>query len=97
MAAMGWLDHVGVRDEFVRVREHDADELSHYSSRTIDFEYNFPGAMGWKELYGLANRTDYDLRQHEYSAGRTSTISTRRRTATSPTSSNRRSGSTVPA
>ena len=70
MAAMkAWLDHIGVRDEFVRVREHDAGELSHYSSRTIDFEYNFPGAMGWKELYGLANRTDFDLRQHQSFSG----------------------------
>ena len=58
-----------MRDEFVRVREHDAGELSHYSSRTIDFEYNFPGAMGWKELYGLANRTDFDLRQHQSFSG----------------------------
>jgi glycyl-tRNA synthetase len=69
VAMKDWLDHVGVRDQFVRVREHDAGELSHYSSCTIDFEYNFPGAMGWKELYGLANRTDYDLRQHESFSG----------------------------
>ena len=62
LAAMwDWLRWIGVRDDFVRVREHAADELSHYSSRTIDFEYHFPGAMGWRELYGLANRTDYDL------------------------------------
>ena len=60
---------IGVRDEHVRVREHDAGELSHYSSRTIDFEYDFPGAMGWKELYGLANRTDFDLRQHQEFSG----------------------------
>jgi glycyl-tRNA synthetase len=64
-----WLRYIGVRDEFVRVREHDAGELSHYSSRTIDFEYNFPGAMGWKELYGLANRGDFDLRQHQLFSG----------------------------
>ena len=44
-------------------------ELSHYSDRTIDFEYHFPGPMGWKELYGLANRTDFDLRQHQEFSG----------------------------
>jgi glycyl-tRNA synthetase len=65
----GWLDLIGVRREFVRVREHDPDELSHYSSRTVDFEYQFPGSMGWRELYGLANRTDYDLRQHQAFSG----------------------------
>ena len=45
------------------MREHGADELSHYSSGTIDFEYLFP--IGWTELYGLANRSDFDLRQHQ--------------------------------
>ena len=68
-AMQGWLDHIGVRRDFVRVREHDAEELSHYSSRTVDFEYQFPGAMGWRELYGLANRTDYDLTQHQNTSG----------------------------
>ena len=68
-AMQGWLDHIGVRRDFVRVREHDAEELSHYSSRTVDFEYQFPGAMGWRELYGLANRTDYDLSQHQNTSG----------------------------
>ena len=69
VAMRDWLRSIGVRDEFVRVREHDADELSHYSSRTIDFEYLFPGSMGWRELYGLANRTDYDLSQHQTVSG----------------------------
>jgi glycyl-tRNA synthetase len=70
LAAMqGWLEHIGVRGEYVRVREHAADELSHYSSRTVDFEYQFPGAMGWRELYGLANRTDFDLTQHQNASG----------------------------
>jgi glycyl-tRNA synthetase len=64
-----WLDHIGVRREYLRLREHDADELSHYSSRTVDFEYLFPGAMGWRELYGLANRTDFDLTQHQNASG----------------------------
>jgi len=65
----GWLRLIGVDEEFIRVREHDQDELSHYSSRTVDFEYRFPGPMGWKELYGLANRTDFDLRQHQEFSG----------------------------
>ena len=70
LAAMGlWLQTIGVRDENLRVREHDREELSHYSSRTVDFEYLFPGSMGWKELYGLANRSDYDLRQHQEYSG----------------------------
>jgi glycyl-tRNA synthetase len=68
-AMQGWLNHIGVKDENVRVREHAADELSHYSSRTVDFEYLFPGAMGWRELYGLANRTDFDLTQHQNASG----------------------------
>ena len=70
-AMQAWLDHVGIRREFVRTREHESDELSHYSSRTIDFEYRFPGAMGWRELYGLANRTDFDLAQHQKVSGET--------------------------
>ena len=70
LAAMReWLQAIGIRVEFIRVREHDADELSHYSSRTADFEYLFPGSMGWRELYGLANRTDFDLTQHQKFSG----------------------------
>ena len=64
-----WLRSIGIGEQFLRVREHDADELSHYSSRTIDFEYLFPGSMGWRELYGLANRTDFDLAQHQAFSG----------------------------
>ena len=64
-----WLRTIGVREDNFRVREHDRDELSHYSSRTVDYEYHFPGSMGWKELYGLANRSDYDLRQHQEFSG----------------------------
>jgi glycyl-tRNA synthetase len=51
------------------VREHEKEELSHYSSRTLDFEYLFPGTLGWKELYGLANRTDFDLARHQEVSG----------------------------
>ncbi|MDQ3694990.1 MAG: glycine--tRNA ligase [Chloroflexota bacterium] len=64
-----WLRLIGVEDEYVRVREHGKEELSHYSDRTVDFEYLFPGPMGWKELYGLANRTDYDLSHHQETSG----------------------------
>jgi glycyl-tRNA synthetase len=70
VAAMeAWLRLIGVRESFLRIREHGADELSHYSSRTIDFEYEFPGTMGWRELYGLANRTDFDLTRHQAASG----------------------------
>lgn len=69
-----WLDamksfvgSLGVRAENIREREHDADELSHYSNRTVDLEYRFP--FGWKELTGLAYRTDYDLRMHQEGSG----------------------------
>jgi len=68
-AMWGWVRLLGLAEEHVRVREHDKAELSHYSDRTVDFEYDFPGSMGWKELYGLANRTDFDLRSHQESSG----------------------------
>jgi len=58
-----WLNVVGIREEKTRVREHTKDELSHYSKRTVDIEYETP--FGWKELYGLAYRTDFDLKNHE--------------------------------
>ncbi|HVW67289.1 MAG TPA: glycine--tRNA ligase [Candidatus Peribacteraceae bacterium] len=58
-----WYTGLGINEEKLRIREHDKDELSHYSSRTIDIEYEFP--WGWGELFGLANRGDYDLSQHE--------------------------------
>ncbi|MBA2278571.1 MAG: glycine--tRNA ligase [Chloroflexia bacterium] len=64
-----WVALIGLRDDHVRVREHGKEELSHYSSRTLDFEYLFPGTMGWRELYGLANRTDFDLRSHQEASG----------------------------
>ena len=57
-----WLDVIGIKKENTRVREHDKDELSHYSKRTVDIEYETP--FGWKEMYGLAYRTDFDLKNH---------------------------------
>jgi glycyl-tRNA synthetase len=59
-----WYLDLGLREENVRLREHDADELSHYSKRTVDIEYRFP-FTDWGELEGIANRTDFDLKQHE--------------------------------
>ena len=68
-AMWAWLDLIGINRDHIRVREHATEELSHYSERTVDFEYLFPNPMGWKELYGLANRTDFDLRQHHEHSG----------------------------
>jgi glycyl-tRNA synthetase len=68
-AMRSWVKMIGLKEEHVRLHEHPKEELSHYSSRTIDFEYLFPGPMGWKELYGLANRTDFDLSRHQEFSG----------------------------
>ncbi len=62
-----WLDYIGIKKENYSIREHDKDELSHYSKKTIDFEYDFP--FGTKELYGLAYRTNFDLMSHQNSSG----------------------------
>src|SRR3954467_1318487 len=64
---LNWHLGLGVRPSHLRVRAHDADELSHYSSATSDIEYLFP--IGWQELEGVANRGDYDLRQHAEFSG----------------------------
>jgi len=58
-----WYLDLGINKENLRYREHEKDELSHYSSMTFDIEYKFP--FGWGELMGLAYRGDYDLTQHE--------------------------------
>jgi len=62
-----WYEELGIRPDFLRVRPHDADELSHYSSATSDVEYLFP--IGWSELEGIANRGDFDLTQHARFSG----------------------------
>lgn len=63
---LNWYESLGMRRENLNPREHGKDELSHYSSRTVDIEYNFP--WGWGELEGIANRGDWDLSRHsEYS------------------------------
>jgi glycyl-tRNA synthetase len=66
-ARMGWYTDLGLRPDHLRLRAHDADELSHYSSATSDIEYLFP--IDWQELEGIANRGDYDLRQHAEFSG----------------------------
>jgi glycyl-tRNA synthetase len=67
-----WTDELGVGAERLRLRPHDPDELSHYSKQTTDIEYDFP--MGWSELEGIADRTDYDLRAHAAGSGKGLTI-----------------------
>ena len=58
-----WLLSLGMKDEELRLRDHDQDELSFYSKATTDFEFLFP--FGWGELWGVADRTDYDLTRHQ--------------------------------
>jgi len=57
-----WLVNLGMKEENLRLRDHDPEELSFYSKATTDFEFLFP--FGWGELWGVADRTDYDLTQH---------------------------------
>lgn len=59
---MDWLMNLGLNKENLRMREHDQEELSFYSVATSDIEYQYP--FGWGELWGIADRTDYDLKQH---------------------------------
>ena len=65
---MRWYTDLGITPDNLRLREHGADELSHYAKQTFDIEYNFPG-MGWSELEGIANRTDFDLKAHAEHSG----------------------------
>lgn len=62
-----WLGEMGFDLEHTRVREHTQDELSHYSKRTVDIEYKTP--FGWKEMFGLAYRTNFDLKNHAEHSG----------------------------
>src|ERR1700710_2324552 len=62
-----WYTDLGLRPDHLRIRPHDADELSHYSSGTSDVEYFFP--IGWSELEGIANRGDFDLKAHTAASG----------------------------
>ena len=63
-----WLLAVGLKDENIRLRDHDPEELCFYSKATTDFEFLFP--FGWGELWGVADRTDYDLTQHQNVSGK---------------------------
>ena len=68
---MAWYVDLGIRRENLRIREHGPEELSHYAKRTVDVEYFFPDdSMGWSELEGIANRTDFDLRAHQDASGK---------------------------
>ena len=62
-----WYVNYGIRPENLRKRPHGSDELAHYAKACIDIEYRFP--WGWGELEGIANRGDYDLRQHQETSG----------------------------
>ncbi len=64
---MRWYVELGIRPDHLHLRAHDQDELSHYSSGTSDVEYLFP--IGWSELEGIANRGDFDLKQHAEFSG----------------------------
>jgi glycyl-tRNA synthetase len=64
---MQWYVDLGMTRDNLRLRQHEQDELSHYSAGTADVEYRFP--WGWDELEGIANRTDFDLRQHSEHSG----------------------------
>ena len=59
---VNFLKSLGMKEENIRLRDHEKEELSHYSNATTDIEYLFP--FGWGELWGIADRTDFDLKQH---------------------------------
>lgn len=62
-----WLLSLGIREENLRLRDHEKEKLSHYSNATTDIEYLFP--FGWGELWGVASRTDFDLKAHSKASG----------------------------
>jgi glycyl-tRNA synthetase len=63
-----WYTNLGLKEENLRRYEHPKEKLSHYSKRTVDLEYNY-ASVGWSELEGIANRTDFDLKQHAAYSG----------------------------
>ncbi|PHV71061.1 glycine--tRNA ligase [Sporanaerobium hydrogeniformans] len=65
--AKNFLLNLGIKEENMRLRDHSAEELSHYSNATTDIEFLFP--FGWGELWGIASRTDFDLKQHQTHSG----------------------------
>ncbi|MBE7037434.1 MAG: glycine--tRNA ligase [Ruminococcaceae bacterium] len=62
-----WLLSLGIKEENIKMRDHEKEELSHYSNATTDIEFMFP--FGWGELWGIADRTDFDLKQHMEHSG----------------------------
>ena len=70
-ACQAWFTRYGLSAGNLRLHEHARDELAHYSKRTVDIMYRFP--MGWSELMGIANRTDFDLKQHAKTSGKSLT------------------------
>ncbi|UCG60279.1 MAG: glycine--tRNA ligase [Phycisphaerales bacterium] len=65
-ARFNWYTDLGIKKENLHFRDHDPDELAHYAKACVDVEYKFPfGSGDWQELEGIANRTDFDLRQHQ--------------------------------
>ncbi len=65
--AKNFLLNLGIHEENMRLRDHSPEELSHYSNATTDIEFKFP--FGWGELWGIASRTDFDLKQHQTHSG----------------------------
>ncbi len=65
---MRWYTSLGIREESLRLRQHEEEELAHYAKKCHDIEFLFP--MGWSELEGVANRTDFDLKQHSKISGK---------------------------
>ena len=65
-----WLVSLGIKEESLRLRDHNPAELAFYSRATTDIEYQFPFGSGWGELWGIADRTDYDLGRHQAESGK---------------------------
>ncbi len=65
---MAWYRRIGIQENKIRFRRHDAGELAHYAKAAMDIEYEYP--IGWKELEGIHNRTDYDLTRHQEYSGK---------------------------
>ncbi|MFW5780710.1 MAG: glycine--tRNA ligase [Bacillota bacterium] len=63
-----WLKGLGIKEENLKLRDHEKEELSHYSNATTDIEFQFP--FGWGELWGIADRTDFDLKAHSAKSGK---------------------------
>lgn len=64
-ACVQFLKNLGLDEKNIRLRAHDPEELAHYSNGTSDIEYNFHDPIGWGELWGIADRTDFDLKAHQ--------------------------------